>query len=315
MIHLLAGEEEAVASSWLEEKLNEWVPEACRSLNVHRVEVSKIPLEELSNLLVSFPMGSDYRVVILRDLDKADAQRKKKIPDLLQSLPDTTQVVLWLVPGPSDLKKWGLGKEWDPVFQRAKPVRCGLKKEEKARWLQSRLRKAGTDLSRDAEALLLERSGENLLRLELELDKLSLLGRRVGREDVEALHRDPEENIFAFLDAVGERKAPKALGSLQALLKKGEPPLRVLAALANQIRLFWRIRSLLEEGKSPQEISRVIGLHPYRVSKGMQHSRNFKPHELTRLMDWLVRADLSIKSGKQDADHVIQVLVARLCSV
>ncbi len=198
-------------------------------------------------------MGSDYRVVVIYELEKSDAFRKKQLPELLGTLIPTTVVVLWFVPGPNDPKKLPLGAEWKEVLKHVELVKC---------------KRAAQDLS---------------------------------------------PTIFSLLDSLGERRSSKAIVALDTLLKQGEAPLQILAAVANQVRLFWQIRTMMDEGKKGDEMAKTIGIHPYRITKGIQYSRNFKPTELPKFIDWLARADLSLKTGKQEPEHLLQLLMVRIC--
>lgn len=264
MLYVLHGEDDAAALAWLSEKKQAWIPPEWAPFNFHQFDSKKESLEELQNLIVSVPMGSEYRVIVVENLaprrrdqdlqrDRSDASRKKQIAHILKNLPSFTMVILWFVPGPKDPKKIPLGVDWKETLKGAQYVKC--------------------------------------------------------------MPRAPEEDasVFSFLDSLGERKTSRALWSLKNLILQGEPPLRLLAALTNQVRLLWQIKTLEDEGENGPEIAKRLAIHPFRVTKGLKHARNFRDAELPRFFDWLSRADRSLKTGKQEPGHLLELLVLRLC--
>lgn len=319
MIYLLTGEEEGLARAWLDENLEKWVDAAWRPFNYHVVEAAKVPMEEFSGLLQSFPMGSTHRVVVVRDFDKLDAARKKKIPEHAARLLDTTILIFWFVPSPADPKKLALGKEWEEVIKSAEIKKFSLKKEEKQKWLGDSLKEKGINLTKEGESYLLEATGGNIGKLEMELEKIAAYSASApaGKAEIEQLTApappgDSSNTLYALLDGMAEKQSGKSLSALKTLIEQGEPPLRILAAMGSQVRILRQIKALLDERKTAQEIAKILGIHPFRVTKGMTHSKNFKSVELSRLTEWLARADWSIKTGKQEPVHVLELILARI---
>ena len=54
------------------------------------------------------------------------------------------------------------------------------------------------------------------------------------------------ENIFALTNAIGSRRLSQAMKSLHSILKSGEPPIKVNALIARQIRLALQAKLLVE---------------------------------------------------------------------
>lgn len=254
MLYVVHGEDDREALTWLSKKKEEWVPEAWRSFNFHRVDARKISLDEFQAMLYAYPMGSTHRVVVVEGLEKSELLRSKELPSLFLTLPSSTIVVLWFVPGPTSPKKLPFGAGWKEVLKLAEFV------------------KASSDGS-----------------------------------------LSQGEGVFALLDALGERKAQGTLLAIKKLLLQGEPPLRLLAALANHLRVLWQIKILDEGRKGLDEISKRLGIHPYRVTKGIKQARNFKKSEFPRFLEWLTKADLNLKTGRNEPDHLLILLLLRIC--
>jgi DNA polymerase-3 subunit delta len=303
-IYILIGEEEKLARTWLEKKLKSCIPDLWLPYNYHVFEGKKIPLEEFLSLIQSLPMASDFRVIIVKQSDELEKNKIKKITGVFQTIPETTILIFSFVPGPSDLKKISLGKEWEEVLKTAEILKFNFKKDEKLFWIRDKAKEKEVQLTREDESILLE-SGADLNRLEMELDKMALFS---GKPNLES-----EKTLFDFLDGIGERKAGKALKALKDLLGKGDPPVRILGALVSQIRLLWQIKCLFDEKKSGAEISKILRVHPFRVTKGLAHLKKFKGSELPRLADWLAKADWSLKTGRQEPSYLLEIVTAKIC--
>ena len=314
MIFTLIGEEEKLAKTWLEEKLSNWMEEVWRPFNLHVLDGKKFSLEEFSTLVQSFPMGSRFRVIVLKNIGEIDLATRKQIPIVAQNALDSTHIIFWLLPA-SDFKKLSLPKNLEDFLQKGEIAKFNLKKNEKELWFQKVLKEKNLLFSREAELFLLEATGGNLELLENELEKIAEFGPIITKEDLELLSVQHEEkNFFELLDALGERDPKKALSILKSLLKQGEHPLRILSALAGQIRLFWQIKALQEERKSPSEMATLLGIHPFRITKAIGHVRRFKLAELAKFAEWSARADWSLKTGRQEPQYVLEILLARVCT-
>lgn len=251
--YILHGEDDSAALAWLGEQKSVWIPQEWLPFNAHQFDLRKASLEELQDVVQSYPMGCERRLVVLREFEKADSARKKQLAAVFGDLLSSTVVVFWLVPGAKNPKKLPFGSEWKEILKEATFIKCAP-----------------------------------------------------------SIPQD-ESTVFTWLDRLGERQTPKALGILKTLLLQGEPPLRLLATLTNHIRMLWQMKFLIEEGQNASEIAKNLGVHPYRATKGLKQLKNFKVNELARFYDWLCRADFSLKSGKQEPEYLLELLVLRLC--
>ena len=184
-------------------------------------------------------------------------------------------------------------------------------------WLQGRVKDAGGGISPQAEALLARFVGSNLWIMAKEIDKLVIFasGRRVEEDDVRRLVSYAQEaDVFAMVDAILEFKGGLAERLLQQLLQQGAASAYLLVMLARQVRLLVRAKELKNQGKSRTEIQNKLNLTlEFVLRKTLEQAGRHSMERLKGVYHKLLEADLSIKTGKYDAELTLNILVAELC--
>ncbi len=192
-----------------------------------------------------------------------------------------------------------------------------LKTGELSAWLDKRARLAGKSLAQAAAREILARVGNSLQALSVEINKLiSYVGERdvITREDVEAvISSHPEEDIFAVLDAIGEKNPTRALAGIHRLFRQKHPPQLILSMAARQIRLILRTGEAIESGTRFADIADKIGIHPYVAKKMSAQQKNFDRGQLTRSLYWLHKLDVAIKSGQQEFLPGMEIFILDIC--
>jgi DNA polymerase-3 subunit delta len=196
------------------------------------------------------------------------------------------------------------------------PVRP-LPARELPGWLQQRAAAHACSLSEEAAQLLVQSVGEDLTTLVAELEKASLwavsAGGRVGVEEVEAVvgqHR--LRSVFELTTAVARRTLGQALGILEALLEAGEEPLGLLGMLTREVRLTWSAKAWLKNGKSPEEIARLVRLPLSAVETVLARAESCSWASLTRQLSRCWEVERRLKAGGF-ARSELTLLLADLC--
>ncbi|MFA4885606.1 MAG: DNA polymerase III subunit delta, partial [Desulfotomaculaceae bacterium] len=111
-----------------------------------------------------------------------------------------------------------------------------LSRNDLTRWLAQKARTSGRKFAPGAAETLLDTVGTSLQKLSVELEKL--INYTTGQEVItpaEVRKICPpglEENIFAVVDAVGNKRCGEALAAIKEMLAAKEPPFRLLAMVA-----------------------------------------------------------------------------------
>ena len=189
-----------------------------------------------------------------------------------------------------------------------------LTRERMERWLNERAGELGSRLGPGAARLLAERVGafvregdiDRSRQTELangELEKLALYrpGGTASRDDVADLV--PEAipgSSWAFLDAVGMRRASEASRLADRLLTDGTPMPVLIAQLHRRLRELVVVRDHLAAGTRPAELVRTLKLQPFRAERLTEQARTWSAAELDQALEGLLDLDLASKGIAMD---------------
>ena len=260
----------------------------------------------------TMPMMAKSRFVLVRNLDAAPAAELELLADYLKSpSPDACLVLVGeKLDGRGKLGK--LAREAGVLFE-AEPPRPGdmpgiARREAKLR---------GHELSEAAAEALSDALGADLAALCDALDRLSLYvgeGKPIGEEHVQACVAHVRiESVWSLVDAVGEKNARKALTAAASLLSDREPPLRILALVARQLRTLAKLRKELATGLKPQEATQRAGAPPFKARELCTMAQRFDDQKLARAFAVIAETDLLLKGSKVAGPRVLERALLSLC--
>ncbi len=252
---------------------------------------------ELMNSLNTASLLSSRRVVLVRDAHDLGKEQLAALASYLEApSPDVTLVMT----AASKTKLDDAVKKAGAVLALEAPRGRAL-----AGWTRERASASGFKLDDRGAWALIDAVGTELRDLAMAVDQLATgagAGARVGAADVRrTFPRLADERIFAFTDAVGERRLPAALIALRRLLGQDEHPLVVTGALVAQIRRMLRAHPWLTHGSTA--IAAAVGLPEWRAERLSKQARNYREDELVRSLQLLAATDLELK-GDYPAEAV-----------
>jgi DNA polymerase III delta subunit len=180
-----------------------------------------------------------------------------------------------------------------------------------AGWIEAEARERGLTLAPGAAKLLAEHVGgfvqegdaerRHQTRIAtMELDKLALYRglAPIGPDDVRALvHEAVPGSVWAFTDAVGERRAGPALQLLDRLFETTPEPV-LLAVLHRRVRELLETRDRLDAGERLPAIGKAMGITTeYRMEKLRDQAGLWTTIGLTAALDGLVELDAMVKGA------------------
>jgi len=259
----------------------------------------------------TLPMMGNARFVLVRD-----AHQAKDLDALVEYLDDpspTTCVVLSAdkLDGRSRFVKAAKKKK---VLVEAKSIKAG----QLRRFATGEAEARGHALKGPAAQALVDSIGADLAAIDDALERLSLF---VGDEkdielaDVEAcVTRVRTDSIWALVDAVSDRNLQRALAAAGSLLADREPPLRILAMVARQLRMVAKMRQALAEGLAETEAAKRAGAPPFKARELKAAARRFKMNDLKYAFRTLAQADLALKGAKRPPGRVLEEAILALCT-
>jgi DNA polymerase-3 subunit delta len=166
-------------------------------------------------------------------------------------------------------------------------------------WVVRLARDDGREIAPAAVEELLDRTGSDLGALSGELEKLVLHagpGVRIEpahvREVVSAVRPHAVEELT---DRLARRDLGGAARALRRLLAGGEPPVRLLAFVAANLRRALHVAELAEAGLGPDEIARRLGMPGWMVRRNLGRGR---AADLAHALVVLGRLDLDLKRSR-----------------
>lgn len=183
-------------------------------------------------------------------------------------------------------------------------------------WLDMELRSRGKTMRPDVKTLFLEWAGHQPGVLSQELDKLVLyVGTReaIRAEDVkEIVPQAAEATVFELLDAVAARSSTLALQKLHQVLRQ-EHALKVLTLLVRQVRMLIGTHVLRQKGGSVNDAPRLLGMKPYEAQKVWGQSAKLSWEQLERALQECLDTEVAIKTGKGEANFLLELMITKFC--
>lgn len=269
---------------------------------------------ELFDELRTPPFLAPRRLIIVEDAASFAANARDALLAYLDKPSKTGTLVLALEKLPKNDK---LGAA---VRRAGLVVACEPPREyELPRWITARARDYGKRVDAAAAKRLADSIGVNLPIVDQSLAKLALyVGSRdtITVKDVNTLVEDlPVTTVFKLTDAVGNKEPAKALRVLETLLAQNNEPAYIVSMVRWALERLINTRTLLDGGKSPQDISKALHMKPgYFLDQTIKHARRRSRGELLRAFDLLLQADLDSKTSAMDPRAILEHLLIRLCA-
>lgn len=106
-----------------------------------------------------------------------------------------------------------------------------------------------------------------------------------------------DENIFSLINAINDKNIKKAFEIYNDLIERGEEMLKIVISVTDHFRLIYTVKVLVNDKKSSDTITSMLGIHPYRVKLAIENSYKFSFEELKKYLKQLGNIDINIKTG------------------
>ncbi|WP_256084528.1 DNA polymerase III subunit delta, partial [Staphylococcus aureus] len=114
----------------------------------------------------------------------------------------------------------------------------------------------------------------------------------INKQDVnQIINRSFEQNVFLLTEYIQKRKQEQAIHLVKDLITMKEAPIKLLALITSNYRLFYQCKSLSQKGYSGQQIAKTIGVPPYRVKLALGQVRHYQLNELLNIVDACAETD------------------------
>lgn len=297
--YLLVGPDEVKRDAAIDRLVSRLEASGMATFNLDDRDMTK-PQEpdEIIASLCTFPMGSDFRLVILRSCDHLVKTMSEALVSYLAApSPDT----VCLIVADALARNTRLYKAVAKIDAKA-VIDCSAKKRwELPAYVQGMASRHGVSISSAAAEELVARAGESTRMLDTQLKKLAAMtgSSSIELADVERyVVRTAEIKPWDFLDAVSARDVARALELYRLLPPKSE--VRLLSLLLTRVRELIVAKALDERGQA-RELASTLGVKDWQVKNHVRWSRLFSMDELVGALHSAVETECALK-GSRDSE-------------
>jgi DNA polymerase III delta subunit len=304
MVITLTGVNDFLRSRQLATLMRDFVTEHT-DMGLEKLDGEEASAERMRESLQSLPFLTARKMVVLREPSKQKSFAEA-ITDVLQGLPETTDVILVEPKLDKRLTYYKTLKKQTDFRELNELDASGL-----ARWAAEYAKEQGGSLSSADARVLVDRVGANQQALQQELDKLMAYEPTITRNNIELLtERLPQSTVFELLDAAFAGNTARAMTLYHEQRALKVEPQAILAMLAWQLHVLAAVKS--GAPRSIDDIAREAKLNPFVVRKSQGLTRNLSLPRLKQLIHDLLDLDIRLKRVAIDADEALQLYLFNL---
>ena len=163
---------------------------------------------------------------------------------------------------------------------------------------------------------LINRCGDNIDNLTNELDKLMLYkmdNKDITKDDISMLtNENIDDTVFDLVSYIIKKDTNRAIKLYNNFVLNGMDSSQIINLLASQIRLLFQVKRLYNQGKSNDEIAKILEFKSvYRVKYLLSDSYYYTEKDLLKYLYKLAELDHDIKLGLVDGNTGIELLIAK----
>ena len=128
----------------------------------------------------------------------------------------------------------------------------------------------------------------------------------------EIVLKEFDDNVFSLIDSIVKKNIKKSFEIYEELTSRGEDINKIVIMTTDQFRLIYKVKLLINEGKSKDMITSILKIHPYRVKLAMEASYNFTNMELIRYIKTLGQIDINTKMGVSPNNYGFDLFLLNL---
>jgi len=282
-------------------------------LNIEVFDGKDLDAARVISAARTLPMMADTRLVLLRHVDAMTPTEQTNLAEYLADPCDSTCLLVTATKLDGRAKLSKAAKKAGVLIE-AKPLRG----RELREFIRAEATAREHKIAPEAIEALLDAVGDDLAAIDDAVERLSLFvgaGQRIDTDAVTmCVTRIRVESIWSLVDAIGLKDRRKGVAAAQSLLDDREPPLRLLAMVARQLRIVARMREALSEGLRPQDAAKRAGAPPFKAGDLTESARRFTADSLGDAFTLIAETDRALKGSKRPPDVILQDAVLQLCA-
>ena len=308
-VYLLYGEETYLKKQY-KKKLQDAVVSSEDTINLNCYEGKNISVKEVIDQAETMPFFSDKRLLVLEN----SGFFKNAVPEMaeyLGQMPETT--VIMFVEEEVDKRN----KLFKVVKNKGRVVNFERQKADTLfRWILGILKREGKNITRSTMELFLEKTGDDMENISMELEKLlcyTMDREVITSEDVETICTTQTVNkVFAMVDAIAEKQQKKALDLYYDLLTLKEAPMRILFLISRQFHILLLVKELRDQGYNGSTLAEKASVPPFTVKNYVRQAGYFTMDQLRRGITLMVETEEAVKTGKLSDTLAVELIIVQM---
>lgn len=248
--------------------------------------------DSIINSCETLPMGSDKKIILLKNITKLTESFKKKLKDYLKKPVETTCLVIF-----------DFFNKFDFIISEKVSAKR-LDDKSLKDLISAELKVYEKTITPDACQQLIESCCNYYSLIKNELEKLvSCDDFEINKKVVDNLVcKETEFTVFELTDALSRKDAQKAV----ELLNLMEKDTKTFALVLNHFR---RLFFVAVSDMNDKELSELLGVKEFAVTKARTLAKNFTKLQLKNIYEMLNDVDFYIKNGQMQIENALYYLI------
>ncbi len=310
-VYYFFGEEKFSMDRATDKVIEHTVQSEVRDFNLDIYYASDTDSIKVIDVARSYPMMSERRTIIVKEIQKWSTSHLNRIADYTKSPTPTTCMVL--LANADNLR----GKAYSTLKKNTATVEFkSLYDNQVGPWIKKYIEDRGNEITPQAIQLLHTYVGNSQMNLVNELEKVFLNladGSRIQEADIQAVVGFSKEfNVFHLTKVIGQKNLEAGLLIINQLMEQGEPPTVMIIRLTNYFCTLLKVLAPQNIRKPDNEIAKLAGVNFYFVKEYRSAARYYTPKKIEQAFLLLQQADRNLKTGYQTPNFIMQMLVYNL---
>ncbi len=317
-IYLIIGDESYLKKLYTSSIASSTVDSAFESFNLEQFDAKNYTLDDIFERAMLMPMMSEKRCIIVDDfkLDSIKGDELKKFEKNLEMLPEST-VLIFKQETVGFSKTTGKG-----VFNAVDKFGavCELNKrkgQDLYKPLISSAAKQDCVLSQSNAQYLVSCVGDDFNVLINELNKICAFVKsgEISKSAIdEVATKTTDAKVYFLTKALTSNNFDKAYEVLDSLLRQKVEPEYILGAIIGTYVDMYRVKVCSANAVTPSTLASVYNYkkREFTIDNAVRDSRNLELKQIRLCLDALYKADMKLKTGRDNSALVIEQVMVQL---
>ena len=273
---------------------------------------------EFLNIAESYPAFAEKRIVQAEDFDDSFLNDESILE--YEKSPSSSTLVIFYYNEPKINENWKFFKELkNKNYFKLNKVRK-LYDNEIPSYIKNLAKEKEISISEESAYYIMRYTGNNLLNIDSELDKLSSginvdskANTEITLEKIKSLVSFSKKfSVFDLTDKILDRDFRAAFSMFDVLCTDGEEPIKIISILYNDVKKLHRAKIQEKSGMNIETILNSNAVLPFLKGKFLKRISLFNTAELRKIVKLLEDADLKLKTTSYPPDIIFEEFIFKL---